>query len=60
MRNCDIQDAVVDWYGPNSGLKNQSAILLMKEAEAQGGFEFAVSEDVGSIQECEKQGLQPS
>ncbi|PYX49567.1 MAG: hypothetical protein DMG79_08270, partial [Acidobacteria bacterium] len=50
-----IQGAIVDWYGPNSGAKNESTILLMREAERQK-FEFAVSEDAGALGECEKHG----
>src|SRR5258708_23453729 len=50
-----IQGAIVDWYGPNSGSKNQSTILLMQEAERQN-FEFAISEDAGSLAECQKRG----
>lgn len=50
-----IQGAIVDWYGPNSGTKNESTILLMKEAEQQN-FEFAVSEDAGALGDCEKHG----
>ena len=50
-----IQGAIVDWYGSDSGAKNESTILLMKEAE-QHNFEFAVSEDAGALGECEKHG----
>jgi len=50
-----IQGAIVDWYGPDSGAKNESTILLMKEAERQH-FEFAVSEDAGSLGDCQKRG----
>src|ERR1700756_1533270 len=50
-----IQGAIVDWYGPDSGAKNESTILLMKEAEQQN-FEFAASEDAGALGECEKHG----
>jgi len=50
-----IQGAIVDWYGPDSGAKNQSTILLMKEADRQH-FEFAVSEDAGALADCEKHG----
>ena len=50
-----IQGAIVDWYGPDSGAKNQSTILLIKEAERQN-FEFAVSEDGGALRDCEKRG----
>ena len=48
-----IQGAIVDWYGPTSEVHNQSTLLLMKESEAQN-FEFAISEDAGSLKECEK------
>src|SRR6266567_6697532 len=50
-----ISGAIVDWYGPNSGSKNESTVLLMKEAERQN-FEFGISEDVGSLAECKKRG----
>jgi hypothetical protein len=50
-----IEGAIVDWYGSGSGAKNESTILLMKEAEQQN-FEFAVSEDAGALGECEKHG----
>ena len=54
-----IAGAIVDWYGPNSGLKNESTIHLMEEAERQN-FEFAVSEDAGSLAECQKRGCNVS
>jgi len=50
-----INGAIVDWYGPHSGAKNESTVLLMKEAERQN-FEFAVSEDAGALGDCEKHG----
>jgi len=50
-----IQGAIVDWYGPDSGAKNESTMLLIKEAE-QHNFEFAVSEDAGALGDCEKRG----
>ena len=50
-----IQGAIVDWYGPNSGSKHESTILLMREAEHQG-LEFAISEDAGSVADCQKRG----
>jgi hypothetical protein len=50
-----ISGAIVDWYGPNSGSKNESTRLLMQEAERQN-FEFAISEDAGSLAECQKRG----
>ena len=55
-----IQGAIVDWYGPSSGLKNQSTLLLMKEAELHSGFEFAISDDAGSIKECHQHGCDPT
>jgi hypothetical protein len=55
MTSRGIQGAIVDWYGPESGTKNESTILLMKEAEHQN-FEFAVSEDAGALGDCEKRG----
>src|ERR1700720_307073 len=54
-----IQGAIADWYGPEASLKNQSVMLLMKEAAIQG-LEFAVSEDAGSIRDCEKHGCNPT
>jgi hypothetical protein len=33
-----IQGAIVDWYGPNSGSKNESTNLLMKEAEGKSSI----------------------
>ena len=54
-----IEGAIVDWYGPNSGLKNESTIHLMKEAERQN-FGFAISEDAGSLGECQKRGCNVS
>src|SRR5207302_3455896 len=53
MMSRGIQGAIVDWYGPNSGSKNESTKLLMQEAE-RGNFEFAISEDAGSLADCEK------
>jgi len=50
-----ISGAIVDWYGPNSGSKNESTVLVMRKAERQH-FEFAVSEDAGSLAECQKRG----
>jgi hypothetical protein len=54
-----IQGAIVDWYGPDSELHNHSTMLLMKEAESQD-LEFAISEDAGSLRECEKRGCDPT
>ncbi len=50
-----ISGVIVDWYGPNSGSKHESTVLLMHEAERQN-FEFGISEDAGSLAECQKRG----
>jgi hypothetical protein len=55
MSSRGIAGAIIDWYGPKSGSKNESTVLLMQEAERQQ-FEFAVSEDAGSLAECQKRG----
>jgi hypothetical protein len=55
MSSRGISGAIIDWYGPKSGSKNESTVLLMQEAERQN-FEFAVSEDAGSLAECQKRG----
>ncbi len=55
MMSRGIDGAIVDWYGPNSGLINESTLLLMKEAE-RWKLEFAISEDAGALSECQKQG----
>jgi hypothetical protein len=60
MASRGIQGAIVDWYGPSQGLKNQSTILLMKAAERNGGFQFAVSVDKGALKECMKGGCDPT
>jgi hypothetical protein len=59
MASRGIQGAIVDWYGPDSGSKNESTNLLMTEAERQN-FEFAVSEDAGSLGDCAKRGCNPT
>jgi len=59
MMSRGIQGAIVDWYGPHSGFKNESTILLMKEAERQN-FEFAISEDAGALAECKQSGCDPT
>ena len=50
-----IEGAIVDWYGPDSGPKNESTTLLIKEAEQQN-FGFAISEDAGALGDCQKRG----
>ena len=53
MKSRGIQGAIVDWYGPRSGPKNDSTIQLMKEAERQG-LEFGISEDAGALSDCKQ------
>lgn len=53
MSSRGIEGAIVDWYGPNSGLANESTDVLMKVAERQN-FEFAISEDTAAVSECQK------
>jgi hypothetical protein len=55
MLSRGIQGAIADWYGPDSGLKHDSTLLVMKESERQG-LEFAISEDAGALADCEKHG----
>ena len=58
MMSRGIEGAIVDWYGPDSGSKNESTILLRKEAERQG-FQFAISEDAGALSGCKPPGCDP-
>ena len=55
MSSRGIRGAIVDWYGPHPGIKHDSSLLLIKEAERQH-FEFAVSEDGGALGDCQKHG----
>ena len=54
-----LQGTIIDGYGSDSGLKNQSTILLMKEAERESNFGFTVSQDAGSIRDCAQRGCDP-
>ena len=50
MMSRGIAGAIIDWHGPGSTTIDDTAKLLRKEAEAQNGsFQFAVTEDVGSL-----------
>lgn len=60
MASRGIQGAIVDWYGPSQGLKNQSTLLLMKAAERNGAFQFAVSVDRGALGQCIRGGCDPT
>jgi len=53
MLSRGIEGAIIDWYGPDSGPKNQSTILLMHQAEQQG-LKFAISTDTGVLGDCRK------
>lgn len=51
MMSRGIHGAIIDWYGPDS-FENRGALLVMKEAEARGNFEFAIMEDGGALRAC--------
>ena len=50
-----IDGAIVDWYGPGTGVTSHSTDLLFKESERRG-FQFAVSVDGGPLKSCLKRG----
>jgi glycosyl hydrolase family 71 len=57
-----IDGAIIDWYGPHSSNRSQSAVntetataSLMKEAEQLNGFEFAIMVDKGALRNCREQ-----
>ena len=58
MLSRGIDGAILYWTGAsgsgNSGHTNEVAIKLMKEAERQAGFEFAIQEDKQALAECSK------
>ena len=49
-----ISGAIVDWYGPDLTVENNTTLLLKTEAESRSGFSFAVMEDVGALNKCAK------
>lgn len=49
-----IDGAILDWYGPERGRSDQIASMLRDEAERHDGFEFALSEDHGALENCAK------
>lgn len=55
MMSRGIDGAVVDWYGPDAGLKNHVTELLLREGERRG-FKVAVSLDAGALKDCQKKG----
>ncbi len=53
MLSRGISGAIVDWYGPDSAVENNTTLLLKSEAESRNGsFVFAVQEDVGALNAC--------
>ena len=53
MLSRGIGGAIVDWYGPNYPVENNSTIALRDEAERRSEvFEFAVMLDAGSLNSC--------
>jgi len=44
-----IDGVIIDWYGPGT-LVDQASLLVMQEAEAHPGFNFAIMVDKGAIQ----------
>lgn len=51
MMSRGIDGAVVDWYGPDAGVKNHVTEMLLRSAE-EHGFKMAVSVDKGALKEC--------
>ncbi len=53
MLSRGISGAIVDWYGPDATVENNTTLLLKAEAESRNGsFVFAVQEDVGALSTC--------
>ena len=53
MLSRGITGAIVDWYGPDKTVENNTTLLMMSEAEStNGAFVFAVTEDVGALSTC--------
>jgi PKD repeat protein len=53
MMSRGIDGAIIDWYGPNNTVPNQTTVYLRQAAEATSGkFAFAVMEDVGALSKC--------
>jgi len=53
MLSRGISGAIVDWYGPNAAVENNTTLLVKAEAESRSGaFVFAVQEDVGALSTC--------
>ena len=53
MLSRGISGAIVDWYGPDAAVENNTTLLIKTEAESRNGaFVFAVQEDVGALSTC--------
>jgi hypothetical protein len=53
MLSRGISGVIVDWYGPDAAVENNTTSLVMTEAESSNGsFVFAVQEDVGALSTC--------
>jgi len=53
MMSRGIAGAIVDWYGPNLTLEDQTTQYMRNEAQNSGGrFSFAVMEDKGALTAC--------
>ena len=50
MQSRGIDGAILAWYGAGTNIENQTAPLLMQQAEAHPGFSFAIMVDQGTIQ----------
>jgi PKD repeat protein len=53
MLSRGISGAIVDWYGPDAAVENNTTLLIKAEAEnTNGSFVFAVQEDAGALSAC--------
>ena len=52
MLSRGIQGVIIDWYGPNKLVEDQTTQVMKVEAESRSGFEFAVMEDAGALSKC--------
>jgi PKD repeat protein len=53
MLSRGIEGVVIDWYGPNFAVENNTTLAIKADAEARGGqFIFAVMEDAGALGKC--------
>ena len=53
MLSRGISGVIVDWYGPDAAVENNTTLLMKTAAEnTNGAFVFAVQEDVGALSTC--------